>query len=219
MTITKIGRNQYQRPSGVIASKDDKYFYWQCSVSAIMTFANAIRFKKLLEVYKSEKNLVKSFVCREAKKYLAEGYTEAEIRQMVIDHKGDLPKLNPSVKKDPRIPKKERKVRNKAVSTEKIVENVNGVETEVVKKTYAWSDNPTNYFIDGPAVFDVAESSVGACLYPNRYLDDECRDCPIYDKCACALKFTEEDWKKGAKKFAAPIVKKIESFDKDEVVA
>jgi hypothetical protein len=159
MTITKVGKNQYKRPAGVIASKDDKYFYWSCTVSGISTFANAIRFKKLLEIYKTEKNLVKTFVCREAKKYLAAGRTEAEIRQLVVDHKGELPKLNPTVKRDPRIPKKERKVRNKAVTTEKVVESVNGVETEVVKKTYAWSGDPTNYFIDGPCAFDVAESS------------------------------------------------------------
>jgi hypothetical protein len=218
MTITKVGKNQYKRPSGVIATKDNKYFYWSCTVSGIATFANAIRWKKVLEVYKTEENLVKTFVCREAKKYVAAGYTEAQIRKLVVDHKGDLPKLNPTMKRDPRIPKKVRKARNKAVKVEKVVEVVNGVETEVVKKVYVWSHDPQNYFRTDNAPYDISESTKEACMYPNRHLDDECRGCSVYDLCRCPTKFTQADWDKSAKKKQpSAVIKPIPSFADDEL--
>jgi len=220
MTFKKLGRNQELLKSGVILSKVNNARYWQCSVSGIMTFASEARWPSIMERYKTEENLVATFVCREAKKYLAAGYTEVAIRQLVADNKGSLPKFSSLSENKPlvdaRIPKKEKKVRVKPVKVEKVIEN----EIEVTKKVYAWSADPQNYFKGGEQPIDVAADTKDTCLYPNRYLDDECRNCPVYDLCTCTFKFTAEDWEAGKKKAKKEVVlKPIASFTDEEISA
>ena len=43
---------------------------------------------------------------------------------------------------------------------------------------------------------NIAEASKNACLYPNRYLDDACYGCDIYEICGFGGKYKPEDWKK-----------------------
>lgn len=43
---------------------------------------------------------------------------------------------------------------------------------------------------------NISEASKNACLYPNRYLDDACYGCDIYEICGFAGKYKPEDWKK-----------------------
>jgi hypothetical protein len=218
MTFKKLGKNQERLKSGVILSKANQARYWECSVSGILTFASKERWPSIMERFKSEENLVKTFVCREAKKYLGAGYTEVEIRKMVADNKGNLPKFNTLAENKPlvdvRVPKKEKKVRVKPVKVEKVIEN----NVEVKKAIYAWSADPQNYFKGGEQPIDVAADTKDTCLFPNRYLDDECRNCPVYELCTCALKFTAEDWEAGRKKAKKEIVlKPIASFTDEEI--
>jgi hypothetical protein len=220
MVIKKIGKNQLMRPSGVIVSKDGKYHYWSCSVSGVATFAKPPLWKSTMAKYKTEENLVKTYVCRKAKKYLEAGYTAEQIREIVKNHKGNLPPIEPKIKKHPNMPKKVRKQRLKAIKTETVVEVVNGRKEEVVKKVYPWSEDP-NYFKDGirPPV-DVAEITKDTCMYPNRYLDSECQGCPVYNECVYAEKYTEDDWKSGKKrKSDAVVVHSIDSYSEDEIKA
>lgn len=217
MTITKIGKNQYKRPSGVIASKDDKYFYWSCTVSNIATFANAERFKKVVEAFGSEKNLIKDFVCREAKKYLAAGWKAEDIAKLVVEHKGELPKLNPKVPRDPRLPKKVKKQRNKAIKTEKVVKVVNGEQVEEVTKVYPWSHDPQNYFRSEPVKLTVEDLTRYSCPNCHIYYGSACQGCPLYDGCILPSKHKPEDWKNTKwKKKQEVVVKPINSFE-DEI--
>jgi hypothetical protein len=43
---------------------------------------------------------------------------------------------------------------------------------------------------------NIAEASKNTCLYPNRYLDDDCHGCGIYEICSFGGKYKPEDWKK-----------------------
>lgn len=220
MTIKKIGKNQYRRPSGVIASKDDKYFYWSCTVSNIATFANAERFKKVVEAAGSEKKLVKTFVCREAKKYLAKGWKPEAIAQLVIDHKGNLPKIEPKLPKLDKHPKmagiakKPRKKRLKAIGVETVVEVVNGEEVETVLKTYPWSADPENYFLSGDKGTIDYSKEINTCHRPDFYLDMQCHGCPLYNDCACKSKY-EPDAHKNKKYQKAVKVTPLSSVPED----
>jgi hypothetical protein len=219
MTFTKLGKNQYFRDSGAIASKDNRYFYWKCTISSIMTFASAERFKKLCEAAGSEDNLVKNFVCREAKKYLAAGWKATDIAKLVTDHKGDLPKLNPKVPKNhPDMPKKVKKARLKAIKTVKVVEVVNGENVEVVKKTYPWSDDPQHYF-GGDAAAPIDYSLEDTCHRPNYYLDSLCHGCPLYDVCGFKGKHGPTDYLDAKKTKRQVVVKVIQPFTQEEIEA
>ena len=75
----KLGKNQVLLPSGVIASKDGKYHYWACSVSGCKTFAKQDYWIKVIAKYKTEENLIKTYVCKKAQALLDMGKTKEQI--------------------------------------------------------------------------------------------------------------------------------------------
>lgn len=212
MKPTKLGKNQVLRPSGIVASKDGKYFYWWCTVSGIATFASAERFKTVVERYGSEEKLVKEFVSRPAQKYLDADFTAEQIRGMVI--KGKLGPLGGKPKKIEKV-KKVKKATLKTFAVAKIevavTTGTGSIEIQNVP-VYPWSGNPDYFKSTGTPPLSVEEATKDSCALPNRYLDDECRNCPLYDRCTFKGKFTAEDWKKPRSK-AGPIVKVISSWE------
>lgn len=215
MMKVKLGKNQVLRPSGVIASKDGKYFYWVCSISGVKTFASAERFKTVLVKFGNDENrLVKEFVCRPAQKYLDAGYKAEDIRKLADSNKGKLAKFDVKPKKPDILKRKRRKgLKSFAIGTIKVKEQTATGSVEVVEKPiYPWQGNPDYFTVSKdftPAT--VEEITLDACLYPGRHLDDECKGCPVYDRCRLPTKFTEKDWKKGHKK-APVVVKEIDPW-------
>ena len=182
-------------------SPNGKYVYPVCSVSGCRSFANQDYFKKTLDKKfgGSEARMIKEFVVREARKYLEAGFKPEEIRKMASDHKGKLPKIAPKIKKDPRLPKKIKKVKLKsfAIDTVKVVEaNASGSLVEVEKKVYPWSEDPQNYFKSTPEPLSIEEATKSSCLYPARFIDDKCHGCPVYDRCSLEQKWGPEDYLK-----------------------
>ena len=217
--MMKLGKNQVLLPSGVIASKDGKYHYWACSVSGLMTFSKPEYWVKVLAKYKTEENLIKTYVCKKAQALLDMGKTKEQIIGLL--NSGE--KL-PKAKKNPKAPKvkKEKKasLRSAAVGKVKVAQqNASGSVELVEKPVYPWQ-NDLHYFLTpgGFTPASVEDITKDTCLFPTRYLDDECRNCTVYDRCVFAGKFTADDWKKGKKK-AALVVKKLDSFTKDELPA
>jgi len=177
------------RPSGIEQSANEKYFYWYCNVSKIKAFADKKRFADIVKKYGSEEKLFKTYVLRPVQKYLDAGFSQESIREIVSKHNGKLPKLN-SISKSIKTPaKKEQK------------QNINESSVNVEKvKIYPWTGNP-DYFRCSPSnIAPIEDASKYTCLYPPKYLDEDCRDCPIYDRCLCKLKFSTEDWKKPNKR-------------------
>ena len=215
-TTIKVGKNQVLRPSGIVASKDGKYFYWVCSISGVKTFANAERFKTILERYdNNEKRLVKEFVCRPAQNYLTAGYKPEDIRRIATENKGKLMNLNGKPKKKDILKKKRKKgLKSFAVGEVQVAAPTATGSLEVKsEKIYPWTGNP-DYFKSstGPTAMSVAEATTDSCVLPARYLDDECRECPLYAECVYENKYTAKDWAKPAKN-TTPKVTKINSFD------
>ena len=64
---------------------------------------------------------------------------------------------------------------------------------------FPWTGNP-DYFKSTPVPVNVGRMTKDACAYPNRYLDDQCYGCSIYDLCQSSLKFNKEDMKKPIEK-------------------
>lgn len=225
MKPMKLSKTQTLLPSGVAISKDGKYHFWQCSVSGLPTFAKPEYWVKIMAKYGTEENLVKTYVCKKAKQLLDAGETPANIVKLLsITESPEAKKERKATKevaKERKLAtKKVRKVRLKAVKTTKVMEVVNGVETEVVKKTYPWTDDPHYFAKSGPGIVDFA-SDTGTCHYPPRFLDQLCNGCPIYDKCAYTEKYAPGahlDPKKTAKQ-VAPKVKTINPFTKEEIEA
>lgn len=215
----KLGKNQVLRPSGVIASKDGKYFYWSCSISGVKTFANSERFKTVLANYgNDEVRMIKEFVCRPAKKYLDAGYKPEDIRKIADENKGKLANIDAKPKK-PAILRRPRKksIKAFAIGTVKVKEMTPSGSVEVVeKKVYPWQGNP-DYFTghEPPTPISVEDVTKDTCMYPARYLDDMCRECPVYDRCTFPEKYTEKDWKKPHKTDKV-VVKSLASFSEDE---
>lgn len=210
---TKLGKNQYVRPSGIVASKDDKYFYWNCSISGTATFANAERFKKVVEKYGSEEILFKTFVCRDTKKLLEKGFTEEQIRNAAQNGKNlmdELPTNIPVVnEKKPRAPKIKIEVDSPKTVEAEPEQIAPKIEEKVV---YPWSGN-SDYFKSPAAPFNIEEDTKDTCMYSNRYINDMCHSCSIYDKCQFVRKYTAEDWKKPVKR--DEVVVKAIKFDKE----
>lgn len=209
----KLGKNQELLPSGVIASKDRKYFYWSCSVTGLKTFANADRFKKILQTYGTEDKLVKTFVASPVKKYLSEGWEVAAIKQIIEANKGKLPPPGGKKKAVEKV-KKVRKPRLKqfATGSETVpVHQASGSFEVETKPVYPWSNDP-DYFRSSPTPINISEATKDSCTYPNRYLDDRCKGCPIYDKCAFKGKYDPSDWKKGTPRNEV-IIKQLNSFE------
>ena len=166
-----------------------KYVYPIDSVTGARTFAPVDYFLKNLETkYGNDlSRFVREYKTRETKKYLKEGYTPAQIKEIASKHKGfKLPKINVKLAKDPRVPRKPRKKRLQSQAEEQKVTDSNGVETII--KIYPWSHDPQNYFKDDAAPISIAEQTKDACLRPDIYLDAECEGCPYYTECTCKLK-------------------------------
>jgi hypothetical protein len=182
------------RTSGVENSANGKYFYWKCAVSGIETFADKKRFKAIVKNYGSEEKLVKAYVLRPVQKYLKAGFHAATIAEMAQKNNGKLPALDVAfsdetvvlTKKQPRKGSKQASVTTTDVVGELAVE----IEPVVV---YPWTGNP-DFFKSPQVPVWVGEITKDVCLYPNRNLTNKCRGCSVYAECACAAKFTEENW-------------------------
>lgn len=209
----KLGKNQELLPSGVIASKDRKYFYWSCSVTGLKTFANAERFKKILQTYGTEDKLVKTFVASPVKKYLSEGWDAEAIKAIIDANKGKLPPPGGKKKAVEKV-KKVRKPRLKqfALGSETVpVHQASGSFEVETKPVYPWSNDP-DYFRSVPTPLNLADSTKDSCAYPNRYLDDRCKGCSIYDRCTFKGKYDPSDWKKGTPRNEV-IIKKLDTSE------
>ncbi len=207
----KIGKSQIVLPSGIVTSRDGVYHYWVCSVSGEMAFAPPEYWQKVLEKYGSEEGVVKNYVCRKAQKMLDSGKTRAEVQAVLAD--GGLKPLKK--RKKEKKAKKEKKPSLKSFSVGKVVvkeTKENGVvEIVKVEKVYPWQTNP-DYFKSTPSVVSIGDMTKECCAFPNRYLDDECRNCTIYNECTFERKYTEEDWK-SAKKRVELKVTPMRSFE------
>jgi hypothetical protein len=217
MKPIKLGKNQVLLPSGVVASKDGNYHYWQCSVSGLMTFAKPDYWVKVMAKFGSEENLVKTYVCKKAKALLELGKTPEQI-QAILNSGEKLP----SAKKHPKAPKAEKKPKKQKLANfavkEKVMEVVAGVEVEVTKKTYPWTNDP-NYFGSGqPGTVDFA-ADTETCHFPNRFLNDYCNGCPIYDKCAYKGKFAPDAHLDPKKTKKQVVTKVINPYSKEEIEA
>jgi Zn-finger protein len=185
ITPLKPSKSQIVRPSGIIQSKDGKYFFWICNHCGAKTFANAKRFEKLVKQYGSEEALFKTFICKAAKNAVG---VES--------------------------PKVEKPVKMKKASGKKVVD-ADGVEApkaptqpkEQEKPVYPWQKE-ANYFGSGkleagPINFE--EATKDSCFFPPHFMDDECKGCPIYDRCNLPTKFTAEQWARKEKKFVPKV--------------
>ena len=215
----KVGKNQVLLPSGVVQSKDGKYHYWQCSVSGLMTFAKPDYWVKIMAKYGSEENLVKTYVCQKAKRLLDEGVSQADIIQTLSHPETAEAK---KARKEAKKIKKERKAVTKKVRKASLKSfAVGAIDVAVTNDTgsvevqkvpvYPWQGNP-DYFRSAATPLSIEEATRDTCIYPNRHLDDECRGCPVYDRCVCPTKFTPADWKKGKKRPEA-VVTPLNSFE------
>jgi hypothetical protein len=200
-------------------SPNGKYIFPVCAISGIKSFANQEYFAKTLakKFGGSEERMIKEYTSREAKKYLDAGFTKEQIVELVKNNKGKLPKIAPKISKE-KLPKKVKKQKLVAVKVEKVVELVNGKEEEVVKKVYPWTNDP-NYFGSGqPGIIDYASDDT--CHYPNRFLNDMCHGCAIYDKCGFKRKHGPEDYLDPKKtKKQTTVTKAITPFSKEELEA
>lgn len=216
----KLGKNQILLPSGVATSKDGKYHYWQCSVSGLVTFAKPDYWVKIMAKYGSEKNLVKTYVCKKAQALLNEGLTKAEVREKmskpetVADKKARKATKEEKVRRKGLIKKPRKKgLKSFAVGKDEVlIQNETGSLIKEVVPVYPWQDDP-NYFRGGPPVqMSIEEATKDSCAYPRRYLDDDCQGCPIYDRCKCRLKVDASVWSKPRKKNEV-VIKPIKAFD------
>jgi len=218
----KVGKNQVLLPSGIVASKNGQYRYWRCSISGLQTFAKPDYWVKIMAKFKSEENLVKTYVCKKAKKLLEDGKTQAEIIAILSqpvtkesrEEKAEKKKIKAERKL---IVKGTRKKRLKSFASGSIEVTDSNGEQVIVKKeiVYPWTGNPDYFKGDGNTPYDVAEVTKDTCIYPSCHLDDECRGCPVYDQCVLGIKFTAEDWKKPRRNLA-PKITIINSFDVGE---
>ena len=219
----KIGKNQFLLPSGIKSSKDGKCRYWQCSDSGMETFAKPDYWVKIMAKYKTEDNLIKTYVCKKAQALLDEGLTQSEIitklnRPETLAERKEKEQTK-KIKKDREKLTKRTKGAKRGKLKDFVVGKINvevvnddGV-TEVVKQAiYPWQGDP-NYFGGGvPSPLSIAEATKEACAFPAKNLDNECRGCPFHAECRCTARFSEEDWKKPRSKSEVKI-KAIKSFE------
>jgi len=207
----KLGKNQILLPSGVIASKDGKYHYWNCTVTGLQTFAKPEYWVKVMAKFGTEENLVATYVCKKAKQYLAAGYTSEQIKALVKDN--ELPSLNePAVVVVKKVEKAVESV--DVVATVLPVESVAFVMLEPKERvTYAWSNDPNYFKSTGNGDVDIETATLDTCMYPNMNLDALCRGCRIYDRCKLPSKYTEKDWNSGKKKFVPTVTHLVMDID------
>lgn len=216
----KIGKNQILLPSGVATSKDGKYHYWECSVSGLMTFAKPDYWVKIMAKFGSEENLVKTYVCKKAQKLLDEGLTKEEIRARLSKaetyaQKKERKEIKQEKKRRKELTKRKRKpsLKTHAVgAVEVAVQTDTGSFVKEKVPVYPWQTDPNYFKSIGPGVYSVEDVTRDACLHPSRYLDDECRGCPVYDRCQLTQKFTAADWKKGKSSRSEIVIKPLNSF-------
>jgi hypothetical protein len=209
----KLGKNQERLPSGVIATKNRKYFYWSCSKTGLMTFANAERFAKVVASYGSEEELVSQFVAAPVKKYLAEGWDVEAIKGIISANKGKLPPIGGKKVKAEKV-KKVRKTSLKSFAMASLtvpVQQASGSFEAEKKPVYPWSNDP-DYFRSPTRPLGAAEATKDSCAYPNRYLDVRCKGCSIYDACVFKGKYAPSDWKKNTSRNEV-IIKDLKSFE------
>lgn len=209
----KLGKNQELLPSGVIATKDRKYFYWSCSKTGLMTFANAERFAKVVASYGSEEELVSQFVAAPVKKYLAEGWDVEAIKGIIFANKGKLPPVGGKKVKVAKV-KKVRKPSLKSFALGSLtvpVQQASGSFEVEAKPVFPWTNDP-DYFKSPTRPLGAAEATKDSCAYPNRYLDARCKDCSIYDLCVFKGKYAPSDWKKNVPRNEV-VVKQLKSFE------
>ncbi len=186
-------------------SANGKYRYWRCVVSGLETFAPEDRFKEVVAKYGSEEKLFKTYVLRPVKKLVDAGFDAKHIKELIRANKGKLPKESDESKERKKAIKKAKKPRKKhlgqfavgEVTVQKATES--GSVEEVTQKVYAWTGNP-DYFKSEPSILNIADETKSGCMFPNRYLDDMCHGCRVYDLCASALKCGDADWKNPKKR-------------------
>ena len=175
-------------PNIIAISKCGKYVYPVDSITGAKTFAPIEYFKKKVQdkFGGNVERFVKEYVSRETNRYLKEGWTTEQLREIVKTN-GKLPKLNKKPKKDPNAPKKQRRKRLTAhVESTKIVTNAEGKQETV--KIYPWSNDPLTFFKSPSSPVNIAEWTKDACLRPDILLDEECYGCKYYEECTCKLK-------------------------------
>ena len=173
-------------PTLIAVSKDGKYVYPVDSITGHKTFAPIEYFKSMVQnkYGGSVERFIKEYVTRETKKYLQSGYTKEQVKEIASKCKNfKLPKIA-KPKKDPRVPKKERKI--KLASTSETVTSENGQQETI--KYYPWTGNP-DYFKSPHTPVDMTEATKTACWRPDIYLDDECFGCPHYNICQNDMKY------------------------------
>jgi len=176
-------------PKLISVSKCGKYVYPIDSVTGAKTFAPIEYFIKNVEKNfgGSVERFVKEYITRETKKYLKEGYTKEQIKEIALQNKGNkLPKITTKIPKHPKMPRKKRRKRltSLAESSQTIVDE-NG-DSKVIR-TFPWTGNP-DYFRSPAIPIDLEEVTKSTCLYPPVQLDCDCQGCVIYKECCCELK-------------------------------
>ena len=202
-------------------SGNGAFVYLTDSITHEMVQVTLDRFNELLLDYNnSEEEMEKNFQLRITKKYVLLGFSKEQIAEFA-KKSGKLPKLTSvqedrvkMIRKDEGIQLNHFAVGKKAgrpakVTKEAIDSNINENGEEPEKDStrkkkadkpdsaparYPWQDDP-KYFIGGPCG-PLDYSTVDACLYPNRYLDNMCEGCSIYDKCCCKSKISPENFGK-----------------------
>lgn len=181
------------RPSGV--EQTDSMFYWKCTVSGLVMFATPERFADVVKKFGSEENLVKTYVLRPVKKYLEAGYTADQIKAVIEKYGGKLPPLDELNAPPPTavVSTFEKKEKKQTVAVVEIKSVEQPKEKEPI--VYDWQGN-ADYFKSEPSVISIEAETKESCIYPNRNLDDQCRNCTVYDRCNCPAKYSPEDQKK-----------------------
>ena len=202
-------------PSGIEVSANGNYYYWKCTISGQETFATADRFKEIIAKYGSEANLVKTYVLRSVQKYVAAGFDSKYVKDLIKHAKdGKLPAFDANLKERKKALKTGKKPRQKrlkkfATGEENAqAQTKSGSFEEVKQKVYPWSGNP-DYFKGTPVPLSIEDETKSSCMYPQRYLDDLCAGCSVFDRCQSALKITEEARRIGKAKKEAPKVKAL----------
>jgi hypothetical protein len=196
--------------SGIETSANGNYFYWKCNITGKETFADKDRFNDVVKTYGSQEALFKEYVLASAKKYLKNGFDAEYIKSLYNSNNGDLPKLDSSKPLHKIKKKRGRKAGLKQFQTTSVESGSYSPDIQPVTK-YPWTDNP-DYFKGTNAPLNIQDVSKDTCLYPNRYIDDRCFGCSIYDLCSFPGKFSPEDRKKKNIRNEV-IIKKLDTSD------
>jgi hypothetical protein len=177
-------------PKLIKVSPCGKYVYPVDVVTGSKTFALIPYFERMLgEKYGGDlKKFVNTYMTRETKKYLADGWSIEDIKAQAAAHKGKLPKLHPKIAKHPDMPKKERRKRL-ASHAEETIKVVKADGTEEVVRKYPWSSDPEYFKSTGPTAINMSEATKDACFRPDIYLNEQCHGCQYYDVCQLSLKY------------------------------